>query len=275
MLSVAYGSDLHLEFGFKNLIKAIKANTARVLVLAGDIAEIKSINKMHNPQHYNPEMVEFFETINTQFEKVFYVPGNHEFYKSSAHNGHEKLTEMLSQYENITVLQDSGEVFEGHYFHGATMWTDMKAEDFLLKQRMNDFRYIKNKFRDAYGKFSPSQAREIHTNSIRILRQALADNQERKVVLIQHHAPSLESIPEWLRSNNLTGAYYSHTLEAHLRTDEFVKNPNVIIHGHVHFESNYIIETPEGKRTVVLANPRGYIGMESSADNFKLHTVVI
>ena len=67
--------------------------------------------------------------------------------------------------------------------------------------------------------------------------------------MVTHHATSIQSVPEKLRSDVLSSAYASN-LEATI----LKYRPDYWIHGHIHEPAKYTVGD-----TTVLCNPHGYI----------------
>jgi Icc-related predicted phosphoesterase len=67
-------------------------------------------------------------------------------------------------------------------------------------------------------------------------------------VIVTHHAPSMLSLPEHRRSEEISSAYASNLEPLILQYQ-----PRLWIHGHIHHSNNYCIG-----ETRVLANPRSY-----------------
>jgi predicted phosphohydrolase len=71
-MKIQYCSDLHLEFPQNK--KFIEENplvpTGDILLLAGDIIPFSKLEQAN----------EFFNRISSQFEMVYWLPGNHEYY---------------------------------------------------------------------------------------------------------------------------------------------------------------------------------------------------
>ena len=71
-MKVQYCSDLHLEFALNDKYlqqKPLLAN-GNILILAGDIVPLHDFNFSHP----------FFDLISDNYDKIFWVPGNHEYY---------------------------------------------------------------------------------------------------------------------------------------------------------------------------------------------------
>jgi Icc-related predicted phosphoesterase len=90
---------------------------------------------------------------------------------------------------------------------------------------------------------------------------------EEKFVVVGHMAPSKISIhPKYKDDHIINGAYTSDLSEF------ILDHPQIKLwtHGHTHEDFDYQIGS-----TRIVCNPRGYIGYEPRADNYKLKYVEI
>jgi Icc-related predicted phosphoesterase len=112
---------------------------------------------------------------------------------------------------------------------------------------MNDYRMIR---RDpSYSKMRTIDTFKIHQYAKMWLDESLEESKSFKNVVITHHAPSIQSIPEEFKNSYLSAAYASN-LE-----DFIIKHqPEFWIHGHVHKPIKYKIG-----ETKIICNPHGYI----------------
>jgi len=104
-------SDLHLEC--KNIKYPIPIT--KYLILAGDICEIDKL----------VEHRAFFMYINSKWERVIWVPGNHEYY-SKIYNMDEiddKIISFIKLFPNIKLLNREFIDIEGIRFMGCTLWS--------------------------------------------------------------------------------------------------------------------------------------------------------
>lgn len=237
---VAFASDLHLDFHEIN--DEFFDVVADVMILAGDVVEIKRAHKMHD----------FWKRVSENWELVLYVPGNHEYYNGSMPKSEYKLREILQQYPNILVLQNQTITFRGVNFIGATMWTDMgKGNPIGLmnaEQFLNDFKCVRMDL-NGYRKFKPQDSVSFHLQS-----KVYIIDQLKKLtgpsVVITHHAPSALSIHPYYKDRHIDNLCYFSDL-----SDMMLDHPNLKhwIHGHVHNRFDY--EIGECR---VQCNPRGY-----------------
>lgn len=261
-------SDLHLEFSDINIQNT---DNCDVLILGGDICIAQDL-------HDHPELVnssdqaaiaagtglgrrqqaaqryrDFFKRCSFQFPHVIYIMGNHEFYNGKFFAGIDYMREELAKYPNIYMLEQDTKVIDDVTFVGATLWTDMNKGDPLtmhaIEGMMNDFRIIRNDKRS----FAPMSARDVadrHARTLGYFRSVLAEQHDRKFVVVGHHSPSFQSChPMYGNDTLMNGGYHSDLSEF------ILDHPQVKLwtHGHTHHPFDYVIG-----ETRIVCNPRGY-----------------
>ena len=240
-------SDLHLEFG--NLdIPVTSDEKDTVCVLAGDIGVA---SKQHSYKL-------FIEEMSDRFLAVVYVLGNHEHYHGKFSTTYPKIDNELIEYDNVYLLEKEVAIIDGVAFVGATLWADynhcntMTIYDAGLW--MNDHKCIRHGPPSApwQRKFSPNDAISDHLNAKHFIFKEIETQSKagRKVVVVTHHCPSFQSIPEMFKNSNLNGAYASEFTGDIM---DMKQQPVLWIHGHVHNSNDYMIDN-----TRVISNPRGY-----------------
>lgn len=308
-MKIAICSDLHLEFGDIDLKNEENAD---VLVLAGDILVA---NDLRAPDRHgilegtrSNRYQDFFQRVSDEFRHVVYVAGNHESYNGDIAKTYTILKYNLMHLDNVHILDKECIKIDDVTFIGGTLWTNMNKEDSLtlyhVKSMMNDFQIIKNSNRYTYRKvpiykedetgqrkyeldsngnyitvgmkmkeevarFSPEDSVEEHKKMVEYIRlvTAFLGENPNKYVVVGHHAPSDQSIHEMYKHDSImNGAYYSDLSELMLDRPCI----KLWVHGHVHNPFDYEIGDCR-----VVCNPRGYIGHESRAREFKLKYVEI
>ena len=258
-MKISLVSDLHLEFGYQEL------PGGEVLILAGDIAESRSISK----QHHSTKLIqdtpndsyrcsEFFKWECAKYDKVFYVMGNHEHYHGKFWKTYDELKSIIPG--NVTLLENECEEYKGVLFVGATLWTDMNKGDPItlhsMQNYMNDYRVITYKYPqyDTYHKMRPEDTVRMHKQSRHYIEETVRAHTDRPVVVITHMAPTHLSINEKYKHEPVSNGAYVSDL-----SNLILDNPNIKtwVHGHVHDPVDYMVGD-----TRVLCNPRGYIGLE-------------
>lgn len=227
-MQITLYSDLHLEFGVD-----FKPIDTDVLILAGDICTFKNFKPLGR-------LLEDFK------KPVLYIAGNHEYYtKEPMELGRKKLKAFLSDYPNVTFLENESITIGDVNFFGGTMWTEFK--DPLARQKayrcMNDYRLIKhgNKL------LVPEDTTEFHKEYVKKLIEWLETTEGKKVV-ISHHAPV---------SNPNSEHYDSELQPAYVSLDMIPiilkYKPNLWVWGHTHETYDDIMGV-----TRLVANCRGY-----------------
>src|SRR5260370_27652652 len=110
---IQYCSDLHLEFQENRRFLASKpvAPRARILLLAGDIARFAELSA-HG---------KFLDALSAAFVRIYWIPGNHEYYGSDAKQRSGTFAEDIRS--NLQLLNNSV-VEEGDVrLIFSTLWT--------------------------------------------------------------------------------------------------------------------------------------------------------
>lgn len=282
MVEVAYVSDCHFEINDRLALSKIKKiPAADVLVLAGDL---------FYASHFKPERTDkmaarskyFAEALCSdvfpKFKHVLMVLGNHDYWDSIYSECHDLISGYMSNFApNFTLLNGNSVDIDGVEFWGHTMWTDYANGHpnvmMACQYGMNDYRkmYLKNidqieyidrmkpNWKDSV-KVLPEFLLGIHQGAREKLAKTIHDSKpKRKMVVITHHAPSVECVAgQYRTSGDINFAYYA-------KLDHLVESPKVShwIHGHTHHNTN--IKTAGG---TIVSNQIGYIGHEDREATF-------
>ena len=284
-MKIALASDVHLEFGDLDIVNT---DNAEVLILSGDICVAADLDmrdrrqtEMGFARARSERFHDFFERCTENFSHVIYVMGNHEYYHSDFATALGDMRRKLAHLPNLYVMERDVKVIGDVTFIGGTLWTDMNNQDSLtlyhMRTMMNDFRVIVNsttpvnfrteagEFRTRVGKFSPEDAVSEHVKMKQYIQSVVEGNHDTKYVVVGHHSPSRQSTHEMYANDTVMNGGYSSDL------DEFIEDhPQIRLwtHGHTHHPFDYQIG-----QTRVVCNPRGYIGYEPEAANFKLQHI--
>ena len=277
-MKIAVCSDLHLEFGY---IELKNTEGADVLILSGDILVAEDLRRypedkgmyapLHSYRYVNSAVYrDFFNFISKQFPVILYVAGNHEFYDGKWLKTLKVLQDECSDYSNIHFLEDSTYCINDVTFIGCTLWTDMNNHDPLTQQSvrtmMNDYAKITNDERE-YCKLRPIHTIGRHLKSKQYIKHVITEKPDEKFVVIGHHAPSFQSIPDEYKGHYLTNGAYASDLSEFILDHPQIK---LWTHGHIHDVLDYNIGD-----TRIFCNPRGYRGYEQRAKEFELKYVEI
>ena len=273
MMRVVLASDVHLEFAACDIPNE---HDADVLILSGDICVARDIDRPDGgnvlmPSKQSLAIRDFFHSVATQFPDVVMIMGNHEHY----HGDFAKTESVLRSWfdreglHNIHFLEKSSVEIAGYLFIGGTLWTDFNSGDGLTmldaKGRMSDFKVTKNSAVSFY-RFTPEHALEDHVQMKSYIEQAIGARREQgehsaKVVVVGHHAPSTLSIHPRYQDDFYVNGCYSSDLSGFI-----LDHPEICLwtHGHTHHDFDYQIGD-----TRVVCSPRGYLGYEARAEDWK------
>lgn len=313
-MKVAVCSDLHLEFGGIELENPGDVEVLILsgdICVASDFREPDKYGIMSTEK--TDRVWNFFRTCSENFPHVVYVVGNHEHYHGDFKNTIDILRLRLAAYENVHILDK--EVFRhtsmvnqhDYLFVGGTLWTDMNKEDPLtlhsMSSMMNDFRCVNNSnrevnfktyepvskevgmtdeeylaqphekrfktvFKTRTARFSPEDAVEDHKKMLDYIKFVVSEAKPWEAVIVcGHHAPSKQSTHPRYKDETVMNGGYSSDLSEYILDHPQIK---LWTHGHTHEEFDYMIG-----ETRIVCNPRGYIGYEARAEEFKLKVVEV
>lgn len=234
---VQYCSDLHLEF--RENSKYLKENplkpVADVLLLAGDIVPF-AVQRKHDW---------LFDLFSDQFEMVYWVPGNHEYYGYDLADKCGVINEKIR--ENVLLVNNTTATHQNTRLVFSTLWTEIgPANEEEIRISMSDFHTIKYK----NDRFRPSHYNQLHRESKEFLAGALSQETIGKTVVITHHVPTFLNYPEKYKGDSLNEAFAVELFD--------LIEPSGVdywIYGHHH---QFIPEFTIG-RTRLVTNQLGYV----------------
>lgn len=229
-------SDLHLEFR-QGKEKAFWSEfpdhpDVRTCIVAGDFTSFGM-----------PDGVVWshFRELCRRFDKVIYVPGNHEYYGTDCLAIERRLRLLAHDFHPILTILKAGMILvhQGQRFLGDTMWFPDRPEVHMYRRMINDYHQIKNLFPWAFtqsGLFLDFLRRECQPNDI----------------VITHHVPTeVDTSSRWKLSP--TQPYFvNHDAERYIDKAGSVK-PKAWIYGHTHDKHHY-----SHMFTEFICNPLGY-----------------
>ncbi len=244
-----YVSDLHLEFYKKmkkllNYIKFSEWPKADILILAGDIVNIKSANRS-----LREKFTKLLQLFKEKYKFVIYIAGNHEYYGCKkaliSINEADKLLKEICQMFGVIYLQKSKFVLQlpnrQINFFGCTMWTLISENSFA---KMNDH-LATDSFKDIV---------KIHIDHEKWLRKELQYNKN-DCVVITHHLPSQQLVHPKFQYSSINDGFCSNL--NHLLNNKII----VWIYGHSHESVRCKINN-----IYCANNPAGYPGEDKITD---------
>lgn len=234
-------SDLHFEFtedSGASFIETLDPTGVDALVLAGDIFVAR----------FGQEVRDILTAFSAKYPKVFYLPGNHEFYRGQVEQVSRLIESVAADIPNLDLLH-AGRVVEfmGRRFLGGTLWFPDAPANAALQDGINDFRLI-----EGFVPWVYEQNRE--------LRAFLQAEVRERDIVITHHLPSALSVPVEYRDSPLNCFFVSD--ETALIAE---RRPALWIHGHTHGPCDYYLGA-----TRIVCNPRGYPSERNTGFNPQL-----
>lgn len=193
-MKVQYCSDLHLEFPANK--KYLKANPIKpggeILLLAGDIIPFTEMEKEND----------FFNFLSDSFEHTYWIPGNHEYYRSDISERTGAFHETIRS--NVSLLNNTAIEHKGVRFLFSTLWSKINpAFEFVILRSMADFRLIKNNGK----KITVEDYDQLHHDSRAFLAKELANVTDQTTIVVTHHLPTFFNYPEKYRYSELNTAF--------------------------------------------------------------------
>ena len=236
-IKVQYCSDLHLEFkeNLRYIQKKPLIPVADILILAGDIL----------PFALNDKPNDFIDFVADNYEKVFWIPGNHEYYHFDLKEVSNPLYEKLRS--NIFLVNNYAEFLGDTQFIFSTLWSHIQLHNsWQIRRSLSDFFIIKND-----GKLiSVQDFNQLHETSFAFIEKSLEENKLSKNVVTTHHVPTLLNYPEQYKNSPLNDGFVVELFD-------FINRSNIShwIYGHHHSNINDF----EIGRTKMLTNQLGYV----------------
>ncbi|KAL9657168.1 hypothetical protein ABK040_015873 [Willaertia magna] len=283
-MKIQIASYLHIEH-FENLkqfhlryqfIKKVKNNLYEkpigdILVLAGDIANVEKSS-----------FKEFLNEVSNKFSHVLMVAGNHEFYGNEYYSCLQKMKTICNEFTNVHFLDKTKIEINETIFLGCTLWSYVPTENLTtVNECMNDYHLIKLKnkqlnvldtcqfFKEDYEWLqSELQKLSLQNNNLQnnTLQNSLQNN-NKKVVVITHHAPLTRGVsdPQYEKSTDK----YELQLNSAFGSDctNLMKNfkINFWIFGHTHYST-----LQKCNETIIVSNQLGYLFNENDkSDNWR------
>ena len=244
-MKIQYCSDIHLEFpeNKKFLSENPLPVIGDILILAGDIVPFAVMDKHQD----------FFKTISDNFKYTYWIPGNHEYYRSDIMDKYGPLNEKIRS--NVHLVNNTSIIHENVTFIFSTLWSKIRpAYQWQIERGMSDFHVIKyNGYRFSADKFN-----QLHDESLNFIEEELNNKKTKKTIVTTHHVPTLFNYPEKYKGDVLNDAFAVELFDM-IET----KGPDYWIYGHTH---NNTTDFEIGK-TKLLTNQLGYL-MHNEHKNF-------
>lgn len=236
-MKLQYCSDLHLEFPVNK--RYLRANPIKpegeILLLAGDITLFTEIEKEK----------EFFDFVSDNFEQTYWIPGNHEYYRSDITDRTGKFQESMRS--NVSLLNNSTIQYKDVRLIFSTLWSKIDlTKERVIKKSMADFHLIKSNG----NKIDVDDYNRLHAEGVEFIRSQIQSDTGTKTIVVSHHLPTFFNYPEKYRHSELNTAFATEL-------SDLIEGSNVDywIFGHTH---EVVPDFKIGK-TVLTTNQLGYV----------------
>lgn len=225
-------SDIHIELWNKMPEITPKAN---YLFLAGDICQLN-----------HPVFFKFLDYCSLNWQKVFYTPGNHEYYSKKRNYGElefEYEYKIGEKYKNVFYLNNKAVALDNDInVYGTTFWTRPPFEKtYEAKQYLNDYNLISyfDKNKKCAVNFDVGYVKSLSEESFNLLNKHLNET-NKKTIVMTHFPPQRTgtSAPKYLALNRTHDLYFSwpnDTLSQFNLTDV-----PIWISGHTHWSYDFV-----------------------------------
>src|SRR6266536_2257697 len=134
-MKIQYCSDLHLEFkeNKKFLDRHPVEPVGEILLLAGDIVPFPLID-----QHSV-----FFDSVSANYERVYWIPGNHEYYHYDISKVKDQLHEKIR--DNVFLVNNNTTQYKNVNFIFTTLWSHIGPQNVWdIQKNVSDFSTIRS-----------------------------------------------------------------------------------------------------------------------------------
>jgi predicted MPP superfamily phosphohydrolase len=247
-------SDIHLEkyeeINYKDLIKPIEP----ILFLAGDIGYIK--NKLYK---------NFMDYVSNNWEVVYVVLGNHEFYIEDDKNiyTYEELYDMyenlILEYANVILVTEGYEYkINLKYTNGKNIYIiggvgfpmlDTNVDEcyynsnIYYKEKLNDFNFI---YKNKSEKIDVEYFNNLSINSKTLLIESIHElsklEEEYSIILLTHFPygiHSLTSSSKYHNDDTIIKKYFCNNINNEINRI-IINSAKLLIAGHTHHSYDFI-----------------------------------
>ena len=238
-IRIQYVSDIHLDINGNSLWTAFLKPVGDILILAGDIS---------SPLY--PKLPKFLKWCSQRWDKVIFIPGNHEYYNKKGKFMMDDIEKKLASicHENNVIFAQKSVIPLRPDLHllACTLWSDINGAENTVRNKMNDFLMIPD--------MNIEKWKETYIDHVNWLEECI-EKYNGNVVVVTHHAPLLYGTANPFYEGTFGNQAYASNL-GHL-----VAKTKGWIFGHTHHYTDII--HPRGPKDTgtgvpVLSNPCGY-----------------
>jgi len=236
-MKVQYCSDLHLEFPENNsyVNKNYLKPEGEILLLAGDILPFSLDHKKFS----------FFDFIADNFEAIYWIPGNHEYYGFDIGNSKNPMLEKIRS--NVFLVNNHTIQYKDVNILCSTLWSHINHEnEWVIQKNLADFSFITINGQTLLA----SHINALHQLGLSYIKTEVTKFALSKNIVLTHHVPTLYNYPPKFKKSILKDAF---AIELH----DFIYSSNIgfWVYGHHHHN----IAPFSIGNTELLTNQLGYV----------------
>ena len=191
---IQYCSDLHLEFleNKKYIERHPLKPEGEILLLGGDIL----------PLALNHHQYDFFDFVSDNFEAVYWIPGNHEYYGYDAGEAANPLFGTIRN--NVFLVNNTTIQYKDVNIICSSLWSNISpANERILQKSLADFSAIKMNG----GPFLPHHFNQLHQTALGFIKGEVSKYATSKNIVLTHHVPTLREYPPKYRNSHLNEGF--------------------------------------------------------------------
>lgn len=244
-------SDLHLEQG----VVPIKPKGAHALAVLGDTAEwVRSKEKWQ----------QFVLNMTKEFETLFVVNGNHEFYckplTATKAEIEQEQNEFMKSVPQAVLLNNNEVKWRGLTVAGCTLWSHVPDRHvYDVKNAISDYHRIY--VADRTTTMKVKDGNEWHASSVQFLTSVIDRNEP--TVVLTHHAPLMKntSAPKYEEEEDRAANFaFASDLSKLMKP-----NVKTWCYGHTHWSCDFVYNS-----TRIVSNAYGYVFEQTRFDPSKI-----
>lgn len=260
MTRIGFVSDLHIEYNRQVPNKFDE--TGDILIMAGDIASscfLADHRTDKDAKVVSKALEKYITNALDSYDRVIWIPGNHEPYGDHIERSHETIEKWLSVRFNSNVMYCEStykngviEVNDDLAILCGRLWTNYNNNSpttkLIVSQMMNDYPMITMSMGGIVN-LKPDYVYELHMETIQFLAYVMSMVSAENIVIATHHAPLLQCENPKYRGNETSYGYCSDL------SNFILDRPRIKywIHGHTHYNTD--IEIGQCR---VVSNQHGY-----------------
>ena len=271
-------SDLHLECNAPFEPSNYDFKKADYLAILGDLlpaAYLKPVKGHERLEAIHRKLTYLMEVVFPKYKKVFFVPGNHDYYHSIYSDVVPAYRRYFEDVKNFVVLDNNYELVEDEHIAivGCTLWTDFNdnnpMDKLAVQHGLADYFYIDSRSpieKPTDGRITPDFILQKHYESKNYIDYVCKGFFDHRIVVLTHHAPSWKCIqPKYKMS--LVNAGFASDLDNFIMTHANIK---LWAYGHTHYDKDFMLHD-----TRIYSHQCGYEGMDAGLyENFKPDKII-